>query len=169
MAIIIEAPEEIYSRKNNDNLKLFLAGGITNVPDWQSKVIERLNDIENLTIYNPRRKAFDVEDKNIMEQQIVWEYNHLRDADIISFWFAKETLNPITLYELGKWANATNKQIVIGIEPEYARKDDVIIQTNLARPEIKYFHSSVNSLSEELRKIISIGNSHNGDEAAYQS
>jgi hypothetical protein len=39
MALIIEAPNEIYSVENNKNINLFLAGGITNCPDWQKEMI----------------------------------------------------------------------------------------------------------------------------------
>ncbi len=150
MAIIIECPNEIYSVKNIDNIKLFLAGGISNVPNWQRVVIDNLKDIENLTIYNPRRTNFDITNKSVLEEQIIWEYLHLKDADIISFWFAKETLNPITLYELGKWSNSSDRQIVIGIEDGYLRKDDVIIQTRLARPDIKVFCRSLENLCAEI-------------------
>ena len=58
MALIIESPNEVYSLENNENKKLFLAGGITDCPDWQSVVIDKVKDIPNLTIYNPRRKEF---------------------------------------------------------------------------------------------------------------
>lgn len=145
MALILEAPNEVYSIQNNKNIKLFLAGGITNCEDWQSKVINDLSkqmnktkDLFNtdyLTIYNPRRKEYPNDPKAI-EEQIVWEYNHLRDADIISFWFSKGSLNPITLYELGRWGNSSKKTVIIGIDPEYERKEDVIIQTKLSREEI---------------------------------
>ncbi len=150
MALIIECPNEIYTNENINNVKLFLAGGISNVPDWHSIVIDRLKEYENFTIYNPRRSFFDINNKNLLEEQVIWEYNHLESADIISFWFAKETLNPITLYELGKWANSTNKEIVIGIENEYLRKEDVIIQTKLARPDIKVICSNIESLCKEI-------------------
>lgn len=86
--------------------------------------------------YNPRRKNFPMDNPNAAEEQIVWEYNHLKTADIIVFWLASGTLNPIVLYELGIWGNATNKPIIIGIDPKYERKLDVLVQTKLARPDI---------------------------------
>ena len=136
MALIIEAPKEIYSLENERNIKLFLAGGISNCPDWQSKVIEVLKDSDGLTVYNPRRKEFPMDDPKAAEEQITWEYQHLRDADVIAFWFSRGSLNPIVLYELGKWGNSTDKEIVIGIDPEYERTQDVEIQTMLSRPEV---------------------------------
>lgn len=149
MALIIEAPKEVYSVENNKNIKMFLAGGITNCADWQSYVVNELRDIENLTVYTPRRKKFPINDPNAAEEQITWEYQHLRDANILFFWFSRGSLNPIVLYELGMWCNSTDKIAIIGIDPEYERKQDVVIQTKLARPNAVFF----NSLSEMIDEV----------------
>jgi hypothetical protein len=152
MAIIIEAPNEIYSRENNSNVKLFLAGGIQNCPDWQSYVVGELREIENLTIYNPRRKNFPMKDPAAAEQQITWEYNHLHDASMVIFWFSRGSLNPIVLYELGMWGNSTDRPIIIGIDPEYERKVDVIMQTELARPDVQILYS-IQEVIDEVKNI----------------
>jgi hypothetical protein len=163
MAIIVEAPNENYSLECQVSKKLFLAGGITNCENWQAKVIKELKDEENLTIYNPRRKKFNITKKSIQEEQIVWEYKHLKEADLICFWFSKETICPITLYELGMWGNSRDhydrmlsKRIFIGIDPEYSRKEDVIIQTILARidKENNYcYNDYINSIEELTQQI----------------
>ncbi len=132
MAIIITAPNEDYSVKGKENKKLFLAGSITGADDWQTDMIQMLDQFDCLTIFNPRRTHFDIKQKNIQEEQIVWEYNHLNEVDFICFWFAKNTISPTTLYELGKYGNNKNKILSIGVDPEYERKDDVIIQSKLA-------------------------------------
>jgi len=95
---------------------------------------------EDITIINPRRKYFPTDNPNIESEQITWEYYHLLRASAVSFWFPPETLCPITLYELGK-QSANKKPIFIGVDPKYARKTDVEIQTRLARPEIKIVYS----------------------------
>jgi len=136
MAIIVTAPEEYYGVEQNTRVKLFLAGGITNCPDWQSEIIKALETEWKLIIYNPRRKNFPIEDPNASEKQIAWEYDKLSKADVICYWFAKGSVNPIVLYELGMWGNSRSKRIVIGYDKEYERKQDVIIQTQLARPEV---------------------------------
>lgn len=141
MALIIEAPNEIYSLENQQNTKLFLAGGITNCPDWQSVAIKKLRHIKCLTIYNPRRKKFNTNNNSQTEVQIVWEYNHLKDADIILFWFSRGSFNPIVLYELGKWGNSRIKKLFIGVDDEYERKIDVYIQTKLANPNIIIYNN----------------------------
>jgi hypothetical protein len=122
-----------------DEKSLFLAGGITNCPDWQAELIGMLKN-ENLVLLNPRRKHLDSNQKNTEEEQITWEFEHLKKATAVSFWFTEETLCPITLYELGK-QSAQQKPIFIGIHPNYARKSDVEFQTKLIRSEIKIVYS----------------------------
>ncbi|MGV8151683.1 MAG: nucleoside 2-deoxyribosyltransferase domain-containing protein [Candidatus Nanoarchaeia archaeon] len=143
----IECPQ-IYERKDNDK-SIFLAGGITNCRDWQ-KDLTKLLENENITIINPRRKVWNINDPNAEHEQINWEYKHLKKARAVSFWFAKETLCPITLYELGK-ISMTNKKLFIGIDNEYKRKNDVIIQTSLIRPEIKIVYS-LNDLASQIKE-----------------
>ena len=153
MALIIEAPNEIYSIQNNRSIKLFLAGGITNCPPWQDELIELIKGADILTVYNPRRKNFPIHDPHAAEEQITWEYNHLRDADSISFWFSKGSLNPIVLLELGKYGLASNKQIFVGIDPDYERKQDVVIQTKLARPHVRIVYSLFDLADQILQSV----------------
>ena len=149
MAIIVEAINEVYSIKNSENVKLFLAGGISNCRDWQADLIKDIKNIPNLTVYNPRRKNFPIGDLNAAEQQITWEFNHLRDADIVTFWFSSGSLNPIVLYELGMWGNSCDRPIIVGIDPDYERKHDVEFQTRLSRPEVPIVYS-LEEMSEKI-------------------
>lgn len=154
MGLIITAPDEVFNIENAHNISLFLAGGITNCPDWQSEMI---NEFENfpITIYNPRRENFPIDDPKASDEQITWEYAHLQTADIISFWFSKGSLNPIVLYELGMWGNSKlhTKKIVIGIDPAYERKNDVIMQSSLANPFFDYF-DSIKDMSIAIRTFV---------------
>ena len=152
MAIVIEAVGEIYSVENQNNIKLFLAGGIQNCPDWQSEMVDMLGHVNDLTIYNPRRPNFPIDNPKATEEQITWEYNHLNNADLISFWFSKGSLNPIVLFELGKFIE-TDKKIFIGMDPEYQRKQDVEIQTLLSNPSIEIVYS-VKELSDQIINTI---------------
>ena len=127
----IEAPEEAYF----DVASIFLAGGITNCPDWQKEMVELLKDL-NITIYNPRREHFPIDVAGEALRQIEWEFKFLDIADMILFWFSRGSLNPIVLFEYGKWLMNTQSQkrykpIFIGIDPEYSRRRDVEIQTML--------------------------------------
>jgi len=150
MGHIITAPNEKHNLSIYHSQKLFLAGGITNCPDWQSELIELIKHHDNLTIYNPRRKNFPIHNPNASEEQIVWEYRHLTTADIITFWFSRGSPNPIVLYELGRYGLSNyDKRIIIGIDPEYERKRDVEIQTSLSRKSTPIVYSL-----EELANMI---------------
>jgi hypothetical protein len=118
---------------------LFLAGGITDCPDWQAQVVEQLAD-QNLTLFNPRRPNFPIGDPKAAEEQIVWEFNHLHRADVCLFWFPCETLCPIVLYELGGWS-IFSYQMFLGVHPDYKRRQDVEIQTRLQRPDQSIVYS----------------------------
>lgn len=125
----IESPNTVPNERTN---KLFLAGGITGCRDWQKEVIAGLTDL-NIVIFNPRRANFPIDDPTAAEAQIRWEAERMEEAHIISFWFCKETLCPIVLFELGHWIYS-EKIVIIGMDKEYQRRQDVEIQTNIARP-----------------------------------
>ena len=127
---------------------LFLAGAITGAPNWQEDVV-RLLGSENITIFNPRRDIFPVDNPNSAEAQIRWECKYLRRADAISFWFAMESLSPIVLYELGAWS-MTEKTIFVGVHPKYKRRLDIEIQTKLVRPDVRIAYS-LDSLVDQIK------------------
>jgi len=142
----VEAP----SQEKPKFKSVFLGGGITNCPDWQTYIVDKLKK-EEITVFNPRRKNFPIDDKNASLQQIEWEYHYLRLADINSFWFPKESLCPIVLFELGS-ALERDKPLAIGVDTKYARKIDVEIQTLLRRPELKIQYS-LEYLALEIRRL----------------
>ena len=134
---------------------VFLAGGITSCPDWQSDMVKKLSDT-NLTLLNPRRTTFDITDPVQSELQIAWEHAHLKKAMAILFWFPKETLCPITLYELGYWAADRHKRLFVGTDPEYQRKIDVVTQLRLERPGIQVVHS-LDELAQQVIAEFTLG------------
>ena len=143
----IEAPAEYRGKERS----LFLAGGISNCYDWQKDLVQLLKD-EEIALLNPRRTNFPMHDKKAAQEQIEWEHTYLRRADAVSFWFPKETVCPITLYELGVQM-MKNKPLFIGVHPEYERKLDVEIQTRLERPEIEIAYD-LNSLSDKIKEWV---------------
>jgi len=145
--VYIEAPH-IYDEKQWPGNAIFLAGGITGCPDWQSAICQMLSDTD-LTLVNPRRKNFPIDDPNAAKEQITWEYNHLRLVDAILFWFPPQTLCPIVLYELGAQSE-TAMPIFVGVDPNYSRRQDVEIQTGLARPNVDIVYS-LRDLAEQVR------------------
>lgn len=135
------------SNYQEEEKSIFLAGGISNCPLWQDELVDLLKD-SNLAVINPRRKSYNQNEPGLEEEQITWEFKHLKKVSAVSFWFPKETLCPITLYELGK-ESTTEKPIFIGIHPDYARKNDIEIQTKLLRPDVKI----VNSIKDLVKQI----------------
>lgn len=150
MAKIIVAPQHVTKEDEEFDIRLFLAGGITNCPVWQNEVIKILQKVDKLLIYNPRRKNFPINDPLAAQEQIMWEYNRLKNSNVLLFWFCNTTLNPIALYELGKWGNSSTIPLFIGIEPGYKREADIRMQTVLARPSIKI----VMSLQELGKQVL---------------
>ena len=69
---IITAPKlyKIYDWFNHDNI--FIAGGISNCPDWQNEFIELVSNKlpDTAVLYNPRRFDFDVSNPKDSEIQI---------------------------------------------------------------------------------------------------
>lgn len=133
MVKVVESPTD-YKPEFEEEVSVFLAGGITDCPDWQEYAISDLDDT-SLVLLNPRRADFPIGNPDAAQAQIKWEYDHLRKADGILFWFPQETLCPIVLFELGAWS-MTDKQIWVACHPLYPRRQDVEIQMSLARPDV---------------------------------
>lgn len=132
---------------------LFLAGGITGCPDWQHEVASWLRGADMMVI-NPRRNGQFVDDPDNAYEQIKWERSYLRQAKVIMFWFCKETIQPIALFELGHWSS-TPKPIVVGCHPEYPRRLDVEYQLQMARPTL-VLHDNLKTTAREAVKLCGI-------------
>lgn len=128
---------------------VFLAGGITNCPDWQAELVEHLRP-HAISIFNPRRKNFPMDDPSAADEQIRWEYQRLQEAHIHAFWFSRGSDNPIVLYEYGFALGRNVTLPLVGVDSQYRRRQDVYIQTKLARPNVDI----VESLDHLARRII---------------
>jgi hypothetical protein len=159
----VEAPQKATTAASKS---VFLAGGITDCPNWQSEAYGRFEldyGDEDLVIYNPRRENFPIDDPSAAREQIEWEYKALAAADLALFWFpGGMAIQPIALYELGRHAgqvvtrhaggrsisgNGTfqvKRPIVVGVDEGYKRSQDVFIQLELARPEI-FVHDTLSA------------------------
>lgn len=126
---VVTAPSPVPS-----NLDLFLAGGITNCPDWQSELIARFQGFPGV-VANPRRATKIDMDGEMGRTQIAWEYDALHRSAKHIFWFPEESICPIALYELGAHA-PVGKRLFVGTAPQYPRRFDVVEQMRLVRPDV---------------------------------
>lgn len=146
----IQDPEK--PLRDFDEISYFMAGGITGCPGWQDDVREFMQE-EDVILVNPRRKDFDALDPDAEVAQIAWEAKYLQEVDRIMFWFPKETLCPITLFELGAWSHS-EKPILVGVHPDYKRKRDVEIQMKLRRPEVEVVYSVEHLVKQVKQELI---------------
>jgi hypothetical protein len=153
MAEILIAPDYL---KDRSKRTLFLAGGISNCPDWQAIAIKKVIEVPQLIIMSPRRPYFDINEPKLTMEQITWEHHHLALAGIIMFWFAEGSTNPITLFEYGRWGRLGEKRktwserrIFVGTDPNYPRNMDVKIQTSLDNGE--YVHDSLDAMLDAVK------------------
>lgn len=132
---------------------VFLAGGITDCPDWQAEAVAGLADLP-IAILNPRRATFPIHDPGASAAQIAWEFEHLRRADAVLFWFPAggAAVQPIALYELGAHA-ATGKPMVVGADPGYPRSTDVVLQMGHVRPDLRVYASLMETIAA-MRRLI---------------
>jgi len=161
MAKVIMAPEKY--NWSEDNVTIFLAGGITNVPNWQDKVCKRLLKEfkgEPLIIFNPRRENFPINDPSAAMEQIKWEYDMLDICDIFSMYFsAGESDQPICMYEYGKHLERFDQgfyrenEFVVTAEKGYKRYQDVVIQTSLVDDEIVVNTTLDEHIEDIIKKV----------------
>jgi hypothetical protein len=125
---LITAPESL----NILHTSVFLAGSIEQdvAEKWQDRVIEALAN-QNITILNPRRREWDASWVQSIEniqfkEQVNWELEALEKADIVIVYFDKNTKSPITLMELGLYANS-EKELLVCCPSGFWRKGNVDI------------------------------------------
>jgi len=148
---IVYAPHEVYTMRACRSASLYLAGGITGL-DWQDELAQRLKDVGDLIIFNPRRKVL-IKGPREQEEQIVWDFRHIRDADLVAFWFSKGLLDPMVMFNLGMWGLSTDRMMFVGVDPDYELKSDVIYQTMIARPDISIV-MSLEDMANQVRTLL---------------
>lgn len=111
MADVFKAPEKYDHVKKS--FKVFLAGAIDQgkAVNWQDKITEKLSDMDDLVILNPRRDDWDSSwgvglDDSRFAEQVAWEYDALEASDVIVLVLTKDSKAPISLLELGMFASS---------------------------------------------------------------
>lgn len=147
-----------YERTAGDPPSVFLAGGIPNVAPWHDRMIRLLSASgRSMVVLNPRRADFPIGDPDAGREQVAWEHEHLRRADVTAFWFAESdptvTVQPTTLLELGV-ALGEGRTIVVGADRAYPRRD--ILEYQLAhygRVPLDSLESLVSGVLEKLSQV----------------
>jgi hypothetical protein len=135
--LVVTVPEEI-TESHLANISMFLGGSIEQgkAENWQERVINSLQDLRSFVILNPRRKNWDSSWDNDptnpqFREQVEWELLGQEEADILLYYFAANTMSPITLLELGLAINTYNnrnyRKIIVYVDPEYQRFGNVVI------------------------------------------
>lgn len=135
---------------------LFLAGSIEmgKAINWQKTVCAALED-EDVVILNPRRDHWDstwvqrIANKEFTKQ-VNWELDALERASVILFYFAPETMSPITLLELGLHKD---KKIFVCCPDGYWRKGNIeVVCKRFKIPLFNSIEPMLNRVRKEIRK-----------------
>ena len=126
--LAIDAPS---NKKPLDNsFTVFLAGTIDadkGSVDWQHKLIDmfkkQYDGEKPITLYNPRREEFPDSGSSEVRRQIKWEHKHMDDVDLIVMNILKDSKSPISLMEIGMYADSG--KLVVFCQPEFYRFDNV--------------------------------------------
>jgi len=148
--IEIKAP---YNTNFESFTKIFVAGSIEmgKAEPWQERLAKDLQD-EKVILFNPRRDDWDsswVQDPTEgtqFHEQVSWELKHIKNADLVVFYFDPNTQSPITLMELGLCVGM-GKNFVVCCPDGYFRKGNVVITSRMGLSE------PVNTYEEFLEAI----------------
>lgn len=140
-----------------DKTKIFLAGTIDNGAsvNWQDRFAKILvESIPDIVVYNPRNDKWDTDmlptlDNPEFRAQVEWELDGLHTADYIIMNFLPTSKSPITLLELGLFAN--DGKILMLCPEEFYRSGNVnficetygIEKFNNLKEIIKYIQSEI--------------------------
>lgn len=136
-------PPTNIATRNKKNKTVFLAGSIEMgiADNWQDNLSNFFTD-NGWDVFNPRREDWDSSWVQKFEnaqfyQQVNWELNALEQCDLIVMYFDPNTKSPISLLELGLFANSGKLHVIC---PEgFWRKGNVEIVCN--RYDIPFYHN----------------------------
>jgi len=133
----------------------FLAGSIEQdkAELWQDYIIQKL-DNGIITILNPRRKSWDSSWKEdisnpIFYEQVSWELEAQEKAAFIAMYFDPKTKSPISLLELGLFANSG--KLVVCCPPGFWKKGNVdVVCQRYHIPQVE----NIDGLCDYLNRVM---------------
>lgn len=113
---------------------VFLAGSIEmgKAEDWQTEFSEKFCPYD-INILNPRRKEWDSSwvqsiDNPMFREQVEWELKCLSMSDLILMYLQPNTMSPISMLELGLFANSG--KLVVCCPDGFWRKGNIDVVCN---------------------------------------
>lgn len=150
---IINAPEELRITSKS----VFLAGSIEmgKAVDWQTQVTNALEDMD-VTILNPRRDDWNSSwEQKItnpqFNEQVTWELTALDKASVIAMYFDPKTMSPISLLELGLYADQ-GKMIVCCPEGFWRKGNVDIVCKKYRIPQVDNIDDLIYHVRARLEK-----------------
>jgi len=148
-------------------ISIFLAGTIDmgNSDNWQQKFINMANKDESLdqvTVFNPRRDSWDSSwiqsiDNEEFSWQVNWELDAMENADIILLFLACPSQSPISMMELGLFADSG--KLMVCCEDGFWRKGNVdIVCKRKGIAQYSTFEDLTCAVIEKLKETISTKN-----------
>lgn len=140
-----------------NKVSVFLAGSIEmgKAEDWQVVVENELSEFD-VTVFNPRRNDWDsswkqAESSDQFNYQVNWELNRLEESSIILMYFSPETKSPISLLELGLYAESG--KMIVCCPDTFWRKGNVdIVCTRSKIPVYETIEAAIGALKTKLRQ-----------------
>ena len=135
--------------------KIFFAGSIEmgKAEHWQKLLAEDI-DHRNKALYvmDPRRDDWDsswVQNINNTQfyNQVTWELENIEEADLVVFYFDKDTKSPITLLELGLVAGRKQKAIVFCPDGFWRKGNVDIVCERYGIPMAKHYEALVSYIN----------------------
>ena len=147
--MIIYPPNPIPEKGNT----IFLAGSIEqdHAENWQENIIKHI-DAQSIVILNPRRKDWDESWKEEIEnplflEQVEWELKGQERADLIVMYFDPNTQSPISLLELGLFAQT--KKMLVCCPKGYWKKGNVdIVCRRYKIPQVDNLYNLIDSIKD---------------------
>lgn len=142
-----------------DGISIFLAGTIDNGKsiNWQLEMEDILKDY-NVTLLNPRRDNWNPNSSRAeMVKQINWEMDNLDKCDVIFMNILEESLSPITLLELGLYANSG--KMIVSCHEEFWRKINVdVVCDRFNIPRYDNFDDAITKLKSQYNFLYNNNN-----------
>ena len=150
---LITSPEKLILE---NRYSVFLAGSIEGdtAQKWQDIVIEKLKDT-SVTLLNPRRDEWDTSWKQdinnrTFNEQVIWELEALEKANLVIMYFDKSTKSPISLLELGLFAQSG--KLVVCCPEGFWRKGNVdIVCERYGALQVQNLEDLIKEVKKKLR------------------